>query len=73
MRSRSPVDVTAHDKAQALGFDLCFRHFGNVRGAAGVKSACTVPVAMNQVCSIEFVSDSLANERLLHTFNALDD
>lgn len=35
--------------------------------------ALSVPVAPNQVWSIDFMSDSLADGRLLRTFNVLDD
>ena len=32
-----------------------------------------MPVAMNQVWSVDFMSDSLVDGRLLRTFNVLDD
>ena len=35
--------------------------------------ALSVPVAMNQVWSVDFMSDSLVDGRLLRTFNVLDD
>ena len=35
--------------------------------------ALSVPVVMNQVWSIDFMSDALADGRLLRTFNVLDD
>jgi len=35
--------------------------------------ALTVPVAPNQVWSVDFMSDSLADGRLLRTFNVIDD
>ena len=35
--------------------------------------ALSVPVAINQVWSVDFMSDSLADGRLLRTFNVLDD
>jgi putative transposase len=35
--------------------------------------ALSVPVAINQVWSIDFMSDALADGRLLRTFNVLDD
>jgi putative transposase len=35
--------------------------------------ALSVPVAMNQVWSIDFMSDSLADGRLLRAFNVIDD
>lgn len=35
--------------------------------------ALSVPVAVNQVWSIDFMSDSLADGRLLRTFNVIDD
>ena len=33
----------------------------------------SIPVAMNQVWSIDFMSNSLADDRLLRTFNVIDD
>ena len=36
-------------------------------------AALNVPTAMNQVWSIDFMSDSLSDGRLLRTFNVLDD
>ena len=35
--------------------------------------ALSVPIAVNQVWSIDFMSDALADGRLLRTFNVLDD
>jgi putative transposase len=35
--------------------------------------ALSVPVAINQVWSVDFMSDALADGRLLRTFNVLDD
>ncbi len=35
--------------------------------------ALSVPTAVNQVWSIDFMSDSLTDGRLLRTFNVLDD
>ena len=35
--------------------------------------ALSVPVTVNQVCSIDFMSDSLNDRRSLRTFNVIDD
>ena len=35
--------------------------------------ALSVPVAVNQVWSVDFMSDSLSDGRLIRTFNVIDD
>jgi len=36
-------------------------------------NALSVPIRINQVCSMDFMSDSLSDGRSLHTFNVIDD
>lgn len=54
-----------------LELNLCIRPKRRIK--RDNPDALSVPQAVNQVWSIDFVSDSLADGRLLRTFNTLDD